>query len=117
MLPMPIRQRLSWTKSWTVRASLSVLVYACVAPVGPAEAQYPKINLAVGYQVDPAWPKKPTNIRWRYVTGVAVDAQDHVWLANAMDPPVQVYDAEGNLLDAWGTGQFVLPHFIRIDPE
>lgn len=82
-----------------------------------AYSQYPKINLAVGYEVDPTWPKKPSNIHWRYNTGVAVDRQDRVWTINSLDPPVQVYDVDGNLLDAWGTGQFVLPHFLRIDAD
>ncbi len=78
---------------------------------------YPKINLAVGYQVDPDWPKKPDDITWRYMTGVAVDSHDHIWTLNALDPPVQVYDTEGNLLVSWGTGRFRAPHFIRVGPD
>lgn len=82
-----------------------------------AAAQYPKINLSYGYEVDPSWPKKPDAIKWRFVTGVTVDSKDRVWTLNSLDPPVQVYDTEGNLLDSWGEGQFVLPHFIRIDSD
>ncbi|MCA9418904.1 MAG: hypothetical protein KC917_21700, partial [Candidatus Omnitrophica bacterium] len=37
---------------------------------------YPKINLAIGYEVDPDWPDRPDDIKWRYMTGVAVDSQD-----------------------------------------
>lgn len=95
-----------------VAAVLFTLVL-CVRSNG----QYPKVNLAVGYEVQADWPKRPENIKWRYVTGVAVDKNDNVWIINAQDPPVQVYDREGNFLDAWGTGQFVLPHFLRIDHE
>lgn len=80
-------------------------------------AGYPKINLATGYEVDPAWPQRPAGIDWRYVTGVAVDGDDRVYILNALDPPVQIYDREGNYLDGWGTGLFKNPHFIRIDPE
>ncbi|MFN0051630.1 MAG: peptidyl-alpha-hydroxyglycine alpha-amidating lyase family protein [Planctomycetales bacterium] len=80
-------------------------------------AQYPKINLAIGYEVEPAWPKKPDTIQWRYMTGVAVDQKDRIWTINATNPPVQVYDREGNLLDSWGTGQFVMPHYLRIDAQ
>jgi hypothetical protein len=82
-----------------------------------ADAQYPKINLSVGYEVDPQWPKKPESIKWRYVTGVAVDRHDRVWTINAIDPPVQAYDREGNLVASWGTGQFTLPHYLRIDAD
>ncbi|MCA9445108.1 MAG: hypothetical protein KC964_30245, partial [Candidatus Omnitrophica bacterium] len=34
-----------------------------------------------------------------------------------IDPPVQVYDTEGNFIKSWGEGMFKNPHFIRIDPE
>jgi hypothetical protein len=87
--------------------------WACPGVAG----NYPKINLATGYEVVPDWPKKPEHIAWRYMTGVAVDAEDRIWTFNATDPPVQVYDREGNLLDSWGSGEFKAPHFIRIDPE
>lgn len=78
---------------------------------------YPKIDLAVGYEVDPEWPYRPEGIAWRYMTGVAVDSQDRVWTLNSVDPPVQVYDSEGNFIKSWGSGLFKNPHFIRIDPE
>jgi len=81
-----------------------------------ALAAYPKVNLAVGYKVDPDWPKKPAGMKWRYMTGVAVDPQDRVWTLNAIDPPVQVYDVDGNLLLTWGDGLFKAPHFLRLDP-
>lgn len=78
---------------------------------------YPKIDLAVGYEVDPDWPNRPEGIAWRYMTGVAVDSQDRVWTLNAVDPPVQVYDSDGNFIKSWGSGMFKNPHFIRVDSE
>jgi len=80
-------------------------------------AGYPKINLAVGYEVDPDWPRKPSNISWRYMTGVAVDNEEQVWTLNAIDPPVQVYDRSGKLTKTWGDGLFKGPHYLRIDQE
>ena len=55
-------------------AVLLCFTLALGAVLGPAGAQsgYPKINLAAGYRVDPAWPQRPPDVRWRYVTGVAV---------------------------------------------
>ena len=86
--------------------------------VGDARAAgYPKINLAIGYEVDPNWPDKPADITWRYMTGVAVDKKDRVWTFNALEPQVQVYDVSGKFLFSWGKGHFVMPHFIRIDHE
>jgi len=80
------------------------------------------------FQVDPLWPKPLPN-HWLLgsVTGVAVDAQDHIWIVhrgypslNARTeigsattpktsddcclpaPPVLEFDAAGNLLSHWG---------------
>jgi hypothetical protein len=80
-------------------------------------AGYPKINLAVGYEVDPAWPNKPAEINWRYVTGVDIDKDDNVWTLNFLDPPVQVYDSSGNLIKSWGSGLFKMTHYLRLDHE
>ncbi|GMV91725.1 MAG: hypothetical protein AMXMBFR82_15030 [Candidatus Hydrogenedentota bacterium] len=98
---------------------LVIIAIAVVLSGSPAAvaAGYPKINLAVGYEVVPDWPERPETLTWRYMTGVAVDQQDRVWTLNAFAPQVQCYDTEGKLLDAWGTGLFKNPHFIRIDPE
>src|ERR1041384_2128101 len=79
------------------------------------------------YQVDVMWPKPLPN-HWILgsVTGVAVDAQDHVWILHTASsnqagtelgtgtnpptaevccsaaPPVLEFDADGNLLNHWG---------------
>lgn len=108
--------RRAHTLSHPCQSLAFALLFAGLLPAS-ANAQYPKINLAVGYEVDPSWPKKPDSIKWRYVTGVAVDKQDRIWTINAVDPPVQVYDRDGKLLDSWGTGQFTLPHYLRIDGD
>ena len=83
---------------------------------------------APSFQVDPLWPKPLPN-HWLLgsVTGVAVDAQDHVWVVHrgydsmtsrteigaattpktsdeccVPAPPVLEFDAAGNLLGHWG---------------
>ncbi len=53
---------------------------------------YPRVNLATWYEVDPGWPKKPADFQWEAVPGVAVDANDHVYVFTRSNPPVQVYD-------------------------
>jgi len=95
------------------------------------------------FQVDPSWPKTlPNNWIMGQASGVAVDAQDHIWViqrprsltddekAASFDPPrakcckpappVMEFDQEGNLLRAWGgPGQgydwFENEHGINID--
>jgi DNA-binding beta-propeller fold protein YncE len=69
------------------------------------------------YEVDPAWPKPLPN-RWLIgaVAGVAVDANDHVWIVHRPStlqpnetrsiwraaPPVLEFDQQGNLVSSWG---------------
>ena len=89
-----------------------VLVSACTsAPAVQGEPSAPT------YQVDPLWPKPLPN-RWLVgaIAGVAVDAQDHVWIVHRPGtlqpnetrsiwraaPPVLEFDPEGNLVSSWG---------------
>jgi DNA-binding beta-propeller fold protein YncE len=97
------------------------------------------------FEVDPMWPK-PLPHHWILgnVVGVAVDAQDHIWIVHrqgslermetyaALDPPaseccvpappVLEFDEEGNLIGHWGgPGDGydwpVSMHGIAIDPD
>ncbi len=77
------------------------------------------------FQVDPSWPKPlPNSWIMGQAAGVAVDAQDHVWVIQRPGsltndekaltlspppskccrpaPPVLEFDVDGNLLRAWG---------------
>ena len=79
--------------------------------------------MAPRFEVDPLWPKPLPN-HW-YIgmsIGVAVDAQDHVWIVHRPDtvsaneaaadqktgdccskaPPVLEFDQAGNLIGHWG---------------
>ena len=93
------------------------------------------------FQVDPFWPKLPKQWILGQVSGVAVDAQDHVWVLQrpwslnsdelkknpeaeccTAAPPVMEFDAAGNYLRGWGgapaDGAFEWPadeHGIHVD--
>jgi len=54
------------------------------------------------YEIDPTWPQKPDEFTWGAVPGVAVDMHDRVWIITRSLPAVQVYDADGKFLMAWG---------------
>jgi sugar lactone lactonase YvrE len=76
------------------------------------------------FKVDPLWPKIPEKILLGAVRGVAVDAQDHIWIHQDPNsivkdeleaaanpplaeccipgPPVMEFDAAGNYLQGWG---------------
>jgi hypothetical protein len=77
------------------------------------------------FQVNPSWPKTlPNNWIMGQAAGVAVDAQDHIWVLQrpasltndekaatlnpptskccSPAPPVMEFDQDGNLIQAWG---------------
>ena len=107
---------------------IAVLVaLVCAGPLvwagplaGPAHAEEPP-----AFRVDPAWPKPlPNNWIMGQAAGVAVDAQDHVWVIQrprtltddekaasltpprtrccVPAPPVLVFDQDGTLIKSWG---------------
>ena len=60
----------------------------------------------------------PDGMQAGVVTGVVVDSQERVYLCQQQqDPPVMVFDRDGNYLDSWGTGYVVEPHTMYISPD
>jgi NHL repeat-containing protein len=90
-------------------------------PAVEEPADVHRVTLSTCYQVDPTWPKRPDNCQWGRMPGVAVDDKDQVWIFTRAYPPVQVYDAQGNFVRAWGsdlvgrTERGVTSHQIKID--
>ena len=105
-----------------MRQSALALALACLlAPASPLHAE----EAPPSFQVDPAWPKPlPNDWILGQASGVAVDAQDHVWViqrprtltddekAAALNPPrtkcckpappVLEFSQDGTLLRSWG---------------
>ncbi len=53
---------------------------------------------------------------------LAIDAADHIWVADACNHRIQVFDDQGNLLDTWGEsgtepGQLYYPYDLALDGE
>jgi peptidylglycine monooxygenase len=76
-----------------------------------------KTELVVGlgrnfYAVERPWGRLPASIRLNYVTDVAVDSQDRVYLLHRGNPPVVVFDSAGEYLRSWGEGKIVDAHGI-----
>ncbi len=63
--------------------ALAVAGAFALTSTGPAVHAQGRPGAAPAYQVDPLWPQ-PLSNHWVYgsITGVAVDAQDHVWVAH-----------------------------------
>lgn len=112
-------------------ASLAALLAACAAPATNAPApgtpatNTPSGDAAPRYRVDPSWPAPlPNNWILGQVSGIATDAEDHVWVLQRPGsltedergaalsppqstccrpaPPVLEFDAAGKLLRSWG---------------
>jgi DNA-binding beta-propeller fold protein YncE len=126
-----------------MKALSFALAAAAIAAAGCS--QMPSQPGVPGFAVDASWPKPlPNNWNLGQVAGIAVDARDHVWLIHrpktlvdeekglALDPPrakccipappVMEFDAEGNLLRAWGGpgAGYEWPdneHGIYVDPQ
>src|SRR5438132_6422257 len=64
------------------------------------------------YAVERPWGELPDKIHLSYVTDVAVDSCDRVYLFHRGDPPVIVFDSAGRYLRSWGSGLISDPHGI-----
>ena len=111
--------------------------FACVLVLSACASTSPEVRTGssgdspaptaapAAFTVDPKWPKElPNNWILGQVSGIAVDADDHVWLLQRPGtltddekgaalkpppskcclpaPPVLEFDAQGKLLRAWG---------------
>lgn len=69
------------------------------------------------YEVDPDWPRLPPGWNFQETPGVAVDANDHVYVFHRGKHPIIEFTPEGRMVRSWGDGMFIRPHAIRIDPQ
>ena len=73
---------------------------------------------ALQYGVVEGWEQLPKGYAHRDVAGVAVDAEDRVYLICRGDHPIIVYDCDGKFLGSWGEGDFTYrTHGITVGPD
>ena len=98
------------------------------APADPArEARTEKHQSGplLPYRLVANWPNLPKGYNFGESSGVDVDKQDNVWVANRGAWPVMEFDQNGKLLQAWNDDTVRLfsgvslgrPHGIRVDPD
>ena len=126
------------------RASIlaaAVLLVLSAGTVAFEQGSRAVAGAAPSFEVDPRWPKMPKQWILGQVSGVAVDARDHVWVLQrpwsinsdeksrnpeaeccVEAPPVMEFDSEGNYLRGWGgqpaDGSYEWPadeHGIHVD--
>ena len=66
------------------------------------------------YEVLRPFGKLPAEMKLGSVSHVAVDSKDRVYLYQRENPPLLVFDKEGNLINSWGEDLLVDGHGIYI---
>ncbi|MGE0225796.1 MAG: 6-bladed beta-propeller [Acetobacteraceae bacterium] len=69
------------------------------------------------YERIPDFLRPPPGQPLGIVSRVAVDSQDRIYVFQRKDPPVVVFDRDGNYLGAWGSGEVRDPHGMKIVGE
>lgn len=96
----------------------SLVVFVFSSYSGAQHFNYAEEPTIVEYDVDPQWPDRPDSMSARgYVSGLAIDDKDQIWLFKKGRDPIQVYTSDGEFVRSWGRDQFDSPHFLKIDHE
>ncbi len=136
--------RSSSTHGIRLIAVLSIALGACAADTESGASAAASPDSPPSFEIDPTWPLEMPDL-WIMgsVTGVFVDAQDHIWVTHLeetltpeeisaeQDPPlgtccrtapaVVEFDAEGRVVQGWGTSDQDMsvyprnPHGIFVD--
>lgn len=90
----------------------------CMCATTHAAPSFAKAPIITEFDVDESWPKYPDHIKQTgWVSGMAIDKHQHIWLFKKGDDPVQVYKTNGEFVRSWGKGLFKSPHQLRIGPD
>ncbi len=69
------------------------------------------------YELIKDWAKLPPGETFAIVSAVATDSQDRVYVFQRKDPPVMVFDRDGNYLSCWGISAITDPHGLYIEND
>src|SRR5262249_23822892 len=69
------------------------------------------------YDVISPWGVLPAGMTLGIVSHVAVDSRDRVYFYQRKDPPMLVFDRDGNFLTGWGEGRLRDAHGIYVGPD
>lgn len=72
---------------------------------------------ALGYQPVETGVSLPDGIKLGASSGVAFDAQGHLWVLNRGEHPLMEFDANGRFVRSLGEGKYNRAHGLRIAPD
>jgi len=63
------------------------------------------------------WGNLPEGWYYKEACAVDVDSNDNVYVFNRGNHPMIVFNSEGDVLRAWGEGEFTNPHGVTVAPD
>ena len=69
------------------------------------------------YELVENWAKLPAGQTFGNTSAVATDSQDRLYVFQRKDPPVVIFDRDGNYLNSWGVNAITDPHGIFIKDD
>ncbi|MCI0441104.1 MAG: hypothetical protein L0177_18530, partial [Chloroflexi bacterium] len=66
------------------------------------------------YKLIQDWARLPEGETFGVVSSLATDSQDRVYVFQRKEPPIVIFDPDGNYLGAWGHKAITLPHGFSI---
>ena len=66
------------------------------------------------YRVIEDWARAPEGQTIGLTMSAACDSQGRIYVFQRKDPPVLIFDRDGNCISSWGNGAFIFPHGIAI---
>jgi DNA-binding beta-propeller fold protein YncE len=72
---------------------------------------------SLGYHAVETGLTLPDGVKLGNATGVAFDAQGHLWLLNRGEHPLIEFDGTGKFLHSFGEGKYSRAHGLRIAPD
>jgi DNA-binding beta-propeller fold protein YncE len=69
------------------------------------------------YELIESWAKLPPGESFGMVSAVATDSQDRVYAFQRHEPPVVIFDRQGNYVGSWGLNAISNPHGIFIKDD
>lgn len=69
------------------------------------------------YRLVKNWAKLPEGETFGLVSDGACDSTGLIYVCQRKNPPIRVFDADGNAVSAWGEGLFGRPHGVSISDD
>ena len=79
-----------------------------------------RIHVGTGgyrYEVEPSWARLPDGAPFGIVCGVAVDAEDRVYVYARGERPVTIFAPDGAFVGSWGEDWILDAHGIHVGPD